>query len=138
MLITDTGPLVAALNRGDPHHEPAVRLLTDAARWPIAVPAPVVTETALFALRRLGLEAHERFLDSVGAGEVEVLDLSQEDHRRVAALCRAYRELPLDQVDASVIALAERYDQGAVATLDRRHFTIVRPRHREYLELLPG
>jgi hypothetical protein len=36
-----------------------------------------------------------------------------------------------------VIALAERHGAIRVAMLDRRHFTVVRPRHAEALELLP-
>jgi predicted nucleic acid-binding protein len=37
--------------------------------------------------------------------------------------------MPLGATDASVIALAERLGIGTIATLDRRHFTVVRPRH---------
>jgi hypothetical protein len=36
-----------------------------------------------------------------------------------------------------VIALAERHGATRVATLDKRHFTVVRPRHAPALELLP-
>ena len=39
--------------------------------------------------------------------------------------------------DASVIALAERLKLTDVATLDRRHFTVVRPAHVDTLTLLP-
>jgi predicted nucleic acid-binding protein len=45
-------------------------------------------------------------------------------------------DLPLATVDASVIALAARRAVTAVATLDRRHFSVVQPRHGP-LELLP-
>jgi predicted nucleic acid-binding protein len=50
----------------------------------------------------------------------------------------AYPKLGLGLVDASVIALAERLGETKVATLDRRRFSVVRPRHCEHLELLPG
>jgi predicted nucleic acid-binding protein len=40
-------------------------------------------------------------------------------------------------IDASVLAIAERLKLTDVATLDRRHFTILRPRHAEALNLLP-
>jgi hypothetical protein len=36
-----------------------------------------------------------------------------------------------------VIALAERFGVAEVATLDRRHFTVVQPRHVDSLILLP-
>jgi hypothetical protein len=36
-----------------------------------------------------------------------------------------------------VIALAERYGVTRIATLNRRHCAVVRPRHVEAFELLP-
>jgi len=36
-----------------------------------------------------------------------------------------------------VIALCERVDEPKVATLDRRDFSVVRPRHRDALTILP-
>ena len=137
MLICDTGPLVAALSDRDPRHQECSALLRDFAGR-IAAPAPVVTETALFALGRLGPEAQARFLDSVATGELEVLDLESADHFRVAALCRRYADLPLDQVDASVVALAERFGEQRVASFDIRHLGVVRLADGSFLELLPG
>ena len=52
-------------------------------------------------------------------------------------LVTEYADLPLGTTDAAVIALAERLGVGEVATLDRRHFTVVRPRHTAALTLLP-
>jgi len=36
-----------------------------------------------------------------------------------------------------VLTVAERLNVSEVATLDRRHFTVVRPRHVKALTLLP-
>jgi hypothetical protein len=41
-------------------------------------------------------------------------------------------------VDAAVLAVVERLREPKLATLDRRHFTVMRPRHIEALELLPA
>jgi predicted nucleic acid-binding protein len=43
----------------------------------------------------------------------------------------------LGTVDGSVIAAAERLDIKEIATLDRRHFTVVRPNHAAAFNLLP-
>ena len=48
-----------------------------------------------------------------------------------------YANLDLGIVDASVIALAERLRVVQVLTLDRRDFSVVRPRHCPALALLP-
>jgi predicted nucleic acid-binding protein len=52
-------------------------------------------------------------------------------------LVESYRDFPLGGADASVVALAERLGVAQVATLDRRHFTVVRPRHLVAFTLLP-
>jgi predicted nucleic acid-binding protein len=57
------------------------------------------------------------------------VELTGADYRRMAELVERYADLPLGTCDASVIALAERLDLDEVATLDLRHFRVVRPCH---------
>lgn len=45
-------------------------------------------------------------------------------------------DLPSGTTDATVVALAERLGVSEVATLDRRHFSVVRSRHVFALTLL--
>ena len=60
------------------------------------------------------------------------------DWMRIGELVWQYRDLPLGTVDASIVAAAERLDIDTVATLDRRHFSVVRPKHVERFTLLPA
>ena len=55
----------------------------------------------------------------------------------MAELVVTYGDLPLGTTDASVITLAECLKLTEVATLDHRHFTVVRPAHVDTLTLLP-
>jgi len=55
----------------------------------------------------------------------------------MADLVLTYSSLPLGTTDAAVIAVAERLKLTEVATLDRRHFSVVRPSHVDALMLLP-
>ena len=48
-----------------------------------------------------------------------------------------YDDQELGYVDAAVIALCERLGEKKVATIDRRDFSVVVPRHVATLELLP-
>lgn len=59
------------------------------------------------------------------------------DLARAAELEQTYEDLDLGLVDACTIALCERFGETALATLDRRHFSVVRPRHCTHLALLP-
>jgi predicted nucleic acid-binding protein len=43
----------------------------------------------------------------------------------------------LGLVDASVITVAEKLNVTTLATLNRRDFSVVRPRHADAFELLP-
>ncbi len=78
------------------------------------------------------------FLDDLAVGAYgTVTGLMPEDIQRMADLVRQYADLPLGGTDASVIAVAERIRTRRVATLDRRHFTVVRPAGGGAFELFP-
>jgi uncharacterized protein len=69
--------------------------------------------------------------------ELDLVAVTTADLQRMAELVRQYADLPLGAVDASVIAISERLRVPEVATLDLRHFTVVRPLHVRSLTLLP-
>jgi predicted nucleic acid-binding protein len=56
----------------------------------------------------------------------------------MGTLVRQYASLPLGGTDASVVAVAERVKTLRVATLDRRHFTVVRTLRGEAFTLYPA
>ncbi len=74
---------------------------------------------------RLGADPEVRFLGDLAAGNLIVEPVAASDWLRIAELVAQYADLPLGSVDASVIAAAERLGANDIATLDRRHFTIV-------------
>jgi len=45
--------------------------------------------------------------------------------------------MPLGTADAIVVAVAERFRAVNIATLDRRHFSVIRPAHTVAFTLLP-
>jgi uncharacterized protein len=103
---------------------------------PLIVPTLVITEVSYLLSTRLGWQAEVRFLGDL-AGDFIIEPLHPNDPLRIAELVARYRDLPLGTVDASVIAAAERFSSTEIATLDRRHFSIVRPAHVSAFELLP-
>lgn len=97
----------------------------------------MITEVAYLLATRLGVEPEVRFLGDLAAGAFVVEPVAAADWLRIAELVARYRSLPLGTVDASVVAAAERLGLVEIATIDRRHFTVVRPRHVEAFTLLP-
>lgn len=133
-LLLDTGPLVAAIDRSDKHHARCAGLL-ESAGGSLLVPTTVIVEVCWLLEERPDTES--AFLAPVAAGEFEHITITAADLAHMAELVRTYADLPLGAADASVIAVAERLKLTDVATLDRRHFTVVRPTHTAALNLLP-
>lgn len=77
---------------------------------------------------RLGIYAEVRFVGDPAAGNFIAEPVAPADWLRIAELVVHHRDLSLGAVDASVIAAAERLGVPEVATLDRRHFGVVRTR----------
>jgi predicted nucleic acid-binding protein len=136
VILLDTGPLVAALNTKDKHHKASADLLRTHP-GPLLVPGPVLTEVCWLLESTRGPEAEAAFLDTVAHGELDLVALTVFDIQRMAELIRRYADLPLGAADASVIAVAERLNITDIATLDHRHFTVVRPSHTTAFNLLP-
>ncbi|GII65224.1 hypothetical protein Skr01_53090 [Sphaerisporangium krabiense] len=136
MLVCDTGPLYAAMNRKDQDHDRCLNLL-ESHEGPLILPGPVLAEVCWILESRVGPAAEAEFLQSIVAGELILEALSVADVTRMRSLVTTYANFPLGAVDASVIAIAERLGVQEIATLDHRHFGAVRNVHGGFFELLP-
>ena len=135
-LVLDTGPLYAALDRRDSDHS-RCRLLIEQANELLVVPAPVLVEVDYWVHKWLGAGAFIAILDDITDGAYQIEDLLPLDYRRVREICDRYADADIGFVDASVLAVVERLGEPKLATLDRRHFGLLRPRHVDDLQLLP-
>lgn len=135
-MLVDAGPLYAYVDADDAHHAASLELLTTHP-GPLIVPTLVVTEVAYLLGSRLGYEPEVRFLGDLASGAFHVEPVAALDWLRIAELVAKYRDLPLGTVDASVVAAAERLGLREIATVDHRHFTVVRPHHVEAFTLVP-
>ena len=136
-LILDTGPLYASLDRSDADHA-ACRALIESADEALVIPAPVLVEVDYWIGQRLHPGALVALLADIEAGAYLVADLVGADYARVRELCDRYADSDIGFVDAAVFAVVERLNESKLATLDRRHFGLLRPRHRASIDLLPA
>lgn len=132
MIVVDTGPLVALMNNRDNMHAECRELLENAP-GPLLVPAPVFTEVCILLESRRGTATELRFVRDVADGLFTIVDMTPDDLNRIYELVGKYADLPLGTVDASVVAVAERFPITAIATLDRKHFSIVRSKAGQLL-----
>lgn len=136
MLILDTGIIVASLNRRERTHAPC-RALIASADEPIVIPAPTLCEVDHLIHRQLGLEAMPALLRDVERGSYVLEELGPDDLPRVVQIMERYSDLDVGFVDAAVLTIVERLNEPKLATLDRKHFSVMQPRHIDSLELLP-
>jgi hypothetical protein len=138
VIVVDTGPLVALVNSSDADHQRCVQWI-EVIDEPLLVPNTVLTEVCYLLQRRCGSKVEARFLRELAADDrFTLVPILGEDLPRVAELVETYEDFPLGGADASVVAVAERLGVARIATLDRRHFTVVRPRHLPAFTLLPA
>ena len=129
--ICDTGPLLAYLNRNDPHHAWAVALMKQV-RAPLLVSEPVLTEVVYF-LREDSLAVEPLFqLLERQAIRLE-FDLSAH-WPRIRTLMSRYRQM--DLADASIVVMTELYARSQVLTIDRRDFSVYRRNDRQVIDFV--
>lgn len=129
--------MVGAFDRDDEAHERCAKLLAETTRERRVVPAPVLVEVdhLLGSYTREG--AFGAVLEQIRNGALVIEDLLVRDYERVDELLRTYGDLKVGFVDCAVLAVVERLGELKLATLDHRHFGVMRPHHVEALQLLP-
>ena len=139
MIVVDSGPLVAAALATDVNHRRCVELFASLRlnNERLVLPPFVATEVCYLLAREGGSKAETAFVRSLAAGDFTIAPVTAAGLERTADLIAQYADMPLGLVDASVIALAEQLELREIATLDRRHFSVVRPRHVDSFTLLP-
>lgn len=101
------------------------------------VPSPVIPEVCYLLNTYLGQVAELAFINALVKRELTVEHLKEGDLARCAEILKQYEDNNIGLADASIIAVSERLKVRKVLTADRRHFSAVRPRRCDALELLP-
>ena len=136
MIIVDTGPIVALANKRDSAHA-RCRWMLRTYPGRLLIPQPIIAETGYMLGKFAGTRAEAGFHREIAHGAYEAVPFDESDFERVGELVEKYGDLPLGTADACVVVAAERYKTANIATLDRKHFSIIRPRHVPAFTLLP-
>lgn len=134
-VLVDTGPIVAILSRRDQYHRLCVNALREMP-GPLFTCWPVITEAA-WLLRR-DSKAVDKLLDSLDTGFLELLPLTTEDAKAIAAIMRKYRNIRIQLADAALIYLAGRHNLPDIFTLDQRDFSVYRLSKGNPLRIFPA
>ena len=121
MILVDTGPLVALLDRNDPNHDRCLAVARQLASTPMMTTVQCLTEAMYFAGKEGGAIGQERLWQLRQSGKLLVQPFSDTDLDRMRALMQAYADVPMDFADASLVAAAEAMRLVQVFTFDK-HF----------------
>lgn len=135
-LLVDSGFLYALHDRDDENNVP-VSAIAELYRGEFIIPYVVRTEAAFLFRRAGGALRVAQFLAALMKGSYRYEIVSPDDLIRASSIMTQYADDNLDFVDCCIMALSERLTVTQICTLDRRDFSMFRPVHCEYLELLP-
>ena len=120
-MLTDAGPLVALINRGDKHHLKCAHAM-NVVTAPLSTSWPCFTE-AMYLLYTLGGYHFQNMLWQWRRdGRLVLLDISSQEADLMDRLMQKYSDLPMDAADASLVALAESRGDKRIFTLDSDFF----------------
>jgi len=132
--ILDTGPLVAFLDKNDPHHAWAKREM-DLRPVPFLTCEAVLSE-ACFLLEAYGGQIG--VMDMVSRGSLKPSFVLAQNTEAVKSLMTKYADLPMSLADACLVRMTEIADDPIVMTTDS-HLGIYRRFGRQPIKtLLPG
>lgn len=134
-LVTDTGPLVALLNRNDRHHD-WVRQILDTVEPPIFTCEAVISE-ACYLLARV----HDGQDAVLGLLAKDVLKVDFRVSSEIDALCglmQKFANVPMSFADACLVRMSELDARSRILTLDSDFRVYRRNRRQAIPTVMPG
>jgi predicted nucleic acid-binding protein len=136
MILTDAGPLIAILDRGEEHHRACILCLAQFT-GPMLTTWPAFTEAMYLLGEAGGWKAQHALWALVEEGDIEIAEQALEHQGRMGALMEKYRDRPMDLADASLVVLAEKRGLRDIFTLDHADFQVYRLNRRQTFRIWP-
>ena len=134
-VIVDTSALLAFFDASEPDHEAVSAVL--AAADALVVSPYVVAELGYLVATRHGVDDELAVLDELAGGAWDLAVFDEEGIRRAREVIASYRDQEIGVADASIVVLAARYRTRTIASLDHRHFDVLRPLDGAHFDVLP-
>lgn len=135
-VLIDTSFLLAAIYTKDENHIVARETRRNLKHEQV-LPVPVLHETFQMIAARMSYIQAIQVFRNLQSSTFRIERLSPSDMWRMAEIMDQYHDAEFDFADAALMALSERLSITQVYTFDRRDFGMFRPRHTDYLQLLP-
>ena len=135
-IILDTGPLVALADKSDSKHDVCRQVLErlSGITSVFTVPSVLAEVFSLLPADRRTIDAVFGLLSLIGC---QMASLEIDDLSRAQELMKQYYDLPMDFADCEIMIVAERLSVYTIFSLDKRDFSIYRPKHGKSFRLIP-
>jgi predicted nucleic acid-binding protein len=136
MILIDTGPLVALIDKADKDNHQKCRSIFRSLRQPIYTTWPCITEAMYFLGDKRGWKGQAALWTFFSRGAIHIHSPGDEEWKRVRELMEQYKDTPMDFADASLVTLAEETRIKRIFTLDR-DFRVYRINGKEPFDVIP-
>jgi predicted nucleic acid-binding protein len=135
-IIVDAGPLIALASKVDHHHRECMDALKKLpAGVQLITTVSVLTEVfAVLPASRIFVEAVQEIMATV---PIRLQFIQDHELPRAFELMAKYVDLPMDFADAEILVVAERKGIKRIFTIDRRDFSIYKPKHIRRMQIIP-
>jgi len=135
-VIVDTSALLACFNADETAHA-AMTTALEATTEDLIVSPYVVAEVDYLIASRFGVTAELAALEELARGAWILAPFSHVDLAAAARVVQRYSDQSIGMTDASIVVLADSCRTRTVATLDRRHFEVLRPLQGGRFRIVP-
>ncbi len=136
-MIVDTSVLMALFRTAEDRHAEVVAAV-EAVGEPLVLSPYVVAEIDYLIATRFGVDAELAVLRELAGGAWTLARFDEAELAAAADVVKRYRDQAIGVTDASLVVLADRYRTKRIATLDRRHFEVLRPLSGGRFTIVPG
>jgi uncharacterized protein len=130
LILVDTGILVAFYDRKDKYHQQVLSFFSTCTSQLITT---IACATEVMWLLSPNIKVQNEFLAALLINVYQCEHLLPADYQRIQELNTVYQDLPADFTDLSLIAISERLNIPAIATLDK-DFNIYRRYRKQPFE----
>ena len=125
-MIVDTSALLAYFDSNEPEHH-SVAAVIEGSKEPLVVSPYVVAELDYLVATRVGVDAELAVLGELSSGAWHLVSFETPELALATTVVAKYRDQQIGVADASNVVLADHHRTRTIATLDRRHFDVLRP-----------
>lgn len=137
MILMDAGPLLALVDRRDPHHDRCHAVAKTFPHGELLTTLPCFTEAMYMVGEAGGYRAQALLWEMRSRGDLLLHAMTTAEIDRASILMEKFNDSPMDFGDASLVAVAETRELRRVFTLDR-HFWGYRLADGSALEPIPA